>query len=80
MSGPANDGRPDRLIYMANQIGKFFAAQPGDGAAGVAGHIRSFWDPQMRAELLAWRAGGGEGLDPLALEAAARLEADASAR
>ena len=66
--------RPERLIYMANQIAKFFAAQPGDAAGGVAGHLRSFWDPQMRAEIIAWQSGGGDGLDPICVEAVARLE------
>ena len=66
--------RPERLIYMANQIAKFFAAQPGDPAAGVADHLKSFWDPQMRGEIVAWKAGGGGGLDPVADEAVGRLE------
>ncbi|MBL8554950.1 MAG: formate dehydrogenase subunit delta [Phenylobacterium sp.] len=65
--------RPDRLIYMANQIARFFDDQPGDAAAGVAQHLKSFWDPQMRAEIVAWRAAGGEGLDPVAREAVGRL-------
>jgi formate dehydrogenase subunit delta len=69
--------KPERLIYMANQIAKFFAAQPGDGAAGVANHLKSFWDPQMRAEIIAWTAAGGDGLDPLSAEAVGRLAAEA---
>jgi formate dehydrogenase subunit delta len=64
MSAPA----PERLIYMANQIARFFASQP-EGAAGAAAHLKSFWDPSMRAEIGAWRAAGGEGLHPLAVEA-----------
>ena len=45
---------PDRLIYMANQIGKFFAHQPHDKAvAAIADHIRKFWDPRMRSEIIA---------------------------
>ena len=37
---------PDRLIYMANQIGKFFQSQGHDKAVpGIADHIRKFWDP-----------------------------------
>ena len=64
--------RPDRLIYMANQIARFFHAQK-EGADGAAAHLRSFWDPQMRAELIAWRRAGGDGLDPLAAEAVDRL-------
>jgi formate dehydrogenase subunit delta len=27
-------------------------------------HIKKFWDPRMRAALLAHLIGGGEGLDP----------------
>ena len=39
---------PDRLIYMANQIGKFFQSQGHDKAVpGIAEHIRKFWDPRM---------------------------------
>ena len=34
---------PDRLIYMANQIGKFFQSQGHDKAVpGIAEHIRKF--------------------------------------
>ena len=80
MTAPHGLERPDRLIYMANQIAKFFAAQRGDPAAGAAGHLRNYWDPQMRAEILAWRAAGGDGLDPIALDAVGRLEAQATAR
>ena len=78
--GATATGRPDRLIYMANQIARFFAAQPGDPAAETAGHLRNFWDPQMRAEIVAWRAAGGEGLDPVTLDAVGRLEAEAEGR
>ncbi len=70
--------RPDRLIYMANQIARFFAVQP-ERAAGAANHLRSFWDPAMRAELIAWRVGGGDGLEPLAAEAVDLLQATAAA-
>ena len=67
--------RPERLIYMANQIATFFVSQPGDPAAGTAGHLTSFWDPQMRAEIIAWRTRGGDGLDPVSAEAVDRLTA-----
>ena len=70
--------RPDRLIYMTNQIARFFAAQPGDAGEATANHLRSYWAPDMRAELGAWIAGGGEGLDPVAL-AAVRLLSPAPA-
>jgi formate dehydrogenase subunit delta len=44
---------PDKLAYMANQIGKFFAHQPHDKAVmAIADHIRKFWDPRMRNTIL----------------------------
>jgi formate dehydrogenase subunit delta len=43
------------LIVMANRIGDFFAAQPDrdEAMAGIADHIRKFWVPRMRSEILA---------------------------
>jgi len=65
---------PDRLVYMANQIGKFFASQGGDKAvAGTADHIRKFWDPRMRAGIFAHLEAGGEGLDPMVRQAIEQL-------
>ena len=44
----------DRLAYMANQIGKFFAHEKEDLAvAAINDHIRKFWDPRMRKQILA---------------------------
>jgi formate dehydrogenase subunit delta len=65
----------ERLIYMANQIARFFASQKHDAAvAGTRQHIADFWDPRMRGRIRAHLAAGGQGLDPLAREAIARLE------
>jgi formate dehydrogenase subunit delta len=67
---------PERLVYMANQIGKFFASQGADEAvAGTLDHLRKFWDPRMRAEILTYLDGGGSGLDPNVREAVLRLRA-----
>ena len=56
---------PDRLIYMANQIGKFFTSQGNAKAVpGIAEHIKKFWDPRMRSAILAHLEKGGAGLDP----------------
>ncbi len=64
----------EKLVYMANQIATFFASQPGsDQADRVAAHLKDFWDPRMRAEFEEIIAAGGEGLHPLAREAAGRL-------
>lgn len=44
-----------KLVKMANQIAAFFAAEPDRKAAveGVAGHLKRFWEPRMRREILA---------------------------
>ena len=44
-----------KLVKMANQIAAFFAAEPDRKAAveGVAGHLKRFWEPRMRKEILA---------------------------
>src|ERR1700754_1221870 len=56
---------PDRLIHMANQIGKFFESQGHEKAVpGIADHIHKFWDPRMRSAILAHLDAGGTGLDP----------------
>jgi formate dehydrogenase subunit delta len=59
---------------MANQIGKFFVSEDKDNAVGaIADHLEKFWDPRMRAEILAHLAAGGEGLDPEVRAAVAAL-------
>ena len=66
---------PDKLVYMANQIGKFFQSQGHDKAVpGVADHIRKFWDPRMRKQIYAHLAAGGAGLDPEVREALESLK------
>jgi formate dehydrogenase subunit delta len=65
---------PDKLVYMANQIGKFFASQGDDHAvAGIADHLQKYWDPRMRATILDHLARGGSGLEPLARRAVEQL-------
>jgi formate dehydrogenase subunit delta len=69
---------PDRLVYMANQIGKFFESQRANEVVpGIANHIRKFWDPRMRKAIFAYMDAGGEGIDPPVREALDRLQADA---
>ena len=65
----------DRLVMMANQIGKFFTPQrDGDPVAGIADHLEKFWDPRMKENIVAhWRAGGA-GLDGPVREAVGRLK------
>jgi len=69
---------PDRLIYMANQIGKFFESQGhGKAVPGIADHIKKFWDPRMRTKIFAHLDAGGTGLDPDVREALATLKSAA---
>jgi formate dehydrogenase subunit delta len=66
----------NKLVKMANQIGTFFEADPDRTAAvdGIAGHLRRFWEPRMRRELLAHVAANGEAdLRPLVAEAVRKL-------
>lgn len=61
----------DKIIRMANQIATFMESRPHDqGVSGLASHINDFWEPRMRAQLLAVLDAGGEGLRPLVLHAA----------
>jgi formate dehydrogenase subunit delta len=71
---PDHKSSPDKLVYMANQIGKFFAAQGQDKApAAIAEHLNKFWDPRMRSAIIAHVQAGGAGLDPLVRDAIERV-------
>lgn len=60
---------------MANQIGTAFNYQSDDEAvASIANHIKSFWDPRMRAAIFAHEKTGGAGLAPRVLQAIKRLQ------
>ena len=60
----------EKLVYMANQIGRAFAHQgPAGASQSVADHLRAFWDPGMRRRIAAHLAAGGAGLDPIPLRA-----------
>ena len=72
---------PAKLAYMANQIARFFAAQPGDGgAAATRDHLVSFWTPAMRRAIVAHVAAGGVDLSPTAAKAVSMLKEAADAR
>ncbi len=57
--------RVERLVAMANDIGSFFGADPdkSEAAKNVAGHLKRFWDPRMRRQIIAHYREGGAGLD-----------------
>ena len=62
------------MLRMANQIADFFKGYPREDARKEAAtHFNNYWDPRMRKHLLKHLAKGGEGLDPLIIEAAAQI-------
>jgi formate dehydrogenase subunit delta len=77
MSSP--EKTTDKLVYMANQIGKFFASQGAQIAiSGTAEHIKKFWDPRMRSAIFAHLDAGGAGLDPNVRQAIENLRSAAA--
>jgi formate dehydrogenase subunit delta len=75
----SHDSSPKKLVYMANQIGKFFTPQGHDKAvAGIANHLTKFWPPSMRKKIVHHLSEGGEGLDPFVREAVQTLGAKQS--
>jgi NADH-dependent formate dehydrogenase delta subunit FdsD len=72
----------DLLIKMANEIGEFFAGTTDAQAAArdVATHIKRYWEPRMRAQMLKYYAErGGAGLTEPAKSAVALLSAESQA-
>jgi formate dehydrogenase subunit delta len=71
---------PEKLVYMANQIGRFFAHEAEAKAiADTADHLKKFWDPRMRKAIVAYVDGGGEGLQPIPKQAVLALTAQTPA-
>ena len=68
----------DLLIKMANEISAYFASEPdGEQAAkDVAGHLRRFWEPRMRRQIIMYsEERQGAGLTELALRGVRLLAA-----
>jgi formate dehydrogenase subunit delta len=60
------------LTLMANQIARNFAVQGEErAAAATAEHIKLFWDPRMKAAIM---AGDKADLSPIAAAAVAMLD------
>lgn len=63
---------PGNLVQLANRIGDFFQAMPDrqEALQGVATHIRRYWDPRMRRELMAHlERQGGAGMTEFVADA-----------
>jgi len=58
---------PHHLVAMVNEIAAFFAGEdPGTAAPNVANHLRRYWDPRMRKQIVEHANSGGEGLSQVA--------------
>ena len=61
-------------VRMANDIAAHFRHLPQDAAVDqVAAHLRSFWEPRMREQLLAAVDRRDPGIDEVVVAAAQRL-------
>ena len=63
-----------KLVRMANQIAQAFEGQGGQASRDAAAHLRAFWTPAMRAEIIRRLEAGGEELTPAARAAVAQLD------
>jgi formate dehydrogenase subunit delta len=64
----------DDLVRQINQIARYFDAYPEvEAIAGVANHVRKFWAPDMRAQIIDGRQQLAERLHPLARAALEQL-------
>jgi formate dehydrogenase subunit delta len=70
----------DLLISMANQIGDFFTgASPESATRDVANHLKRYWEPRMRAQIISYyEQRHGAGLSDVALGAIAQLKAESA--
>jgi formate dehydrogenase subunit delta len=55
----------DQLVRMANDIGSFFASEPDkqEAVKSIRFHIRRYWEPRMRKQIIEHWQAGGEGLN-----------------
>ncbi|WBO60243.1 formate dehydrogenase subunit delta [Acidocella sp. MX-AZ03] len=54
--------KTEKLVYMANQIGTFFNHEKEDVAVReIAGHLKSFWEKRMLANIFAHLEQGAAG-------------------
>ncbi len=58
----------ERLVTMTNDIAAFFhgAANPDEAARNIATHLRNYWDPRMRKQIIEHVQSSGAGLSELA--------------
>ena len=78
----------DLLIKMTNEISQFFASEdedPEQAARDVASHLKRYWDPRMRTQIITYyeqrqSMGQNGGLGDLAWNAIGLLAAENKAK
>jgi len=65
----------DHLVKMANEIGSFFVTANDEDTAAqlIADHLKRFWEPRMRRQIIEHLSRGGEGLAPAVARAVGKL-------
>lgn len=65
-----------KLVRMANEIGGFFEQLPDREEATklIATHIKNFWEPRLRREIIQYARGNGTDLTELVRAAILSLE------
>ena len=63
------------LIKMANNIGTFFKSEPDRdiAVAGIEQHLKNFWEPRMRHQIIDYVQQGGSELMDIVAEAVRNL-------
>ena len=63
------------LIKMANNIGAFFKSEPDRALAvqGVEQHIRNFWEPRMRKQIIEYAQTSNNELMDIVAEAVSHI-------
>jgi formate dehydrogenase subunit delta len=64
------------LIKMANEIGAFFegATDRNEAVTSIAAHLRNFWEPRMRAQIIEYARGADGELKDIVKDAVLSLD------
>ena len=71
----------ENLVKMANDIASFFQSEPDRNVAvySIADHLKKFWDPRMRKQIIEHYRAGGVGLSELSRDAVKLLMGESAA-
>jgi len=64
------------LVKMANEIGTFFenASERKEAVASIATHLKNFWEPRMRKQIIEYARGADGELKEVVKEAVLTLD------